>query len=341
MSWTDERVELLKKLWADGLSASQIAGELGGITRNAVIGKVHRLGLSGRAKSPSSSAPRARKPRTHMMRVQRPMSRGNTALALAYEMDQEPEPELIENIIPIGQRRTLLELKRRHLPLADRRSGDHRILLSGGKPLASLPYCNYHSQASPISRPTNAATASRRRSGRVSRIEQFCQSAWRNPHFFFGAMTNEHAYPSSARGGWTRAIVSGRVGSVLRFCEECPTPACAFATAPRATLPEWEDRELAAPPCTRHSSGFFRSIAAILPILANAPLPLFFVFRARVARIPVFRFPLTRGWSAGRRLGCCATLAPLVAGPCDPSRASTAISPSPGIAASGCARPMT
>src|SRR5206468_92522 len=110
MSWTDERVELLKKLWADGLSASQIAGELGGITRNAVIGKVHRLGLSGRAKSPSSSAPRARKPRSHMMRVSRPMSRGNAALALAYETDLEPEPELIENIIPIGQRRTLLEL---------------------------------------------------------------------------------------------------------------------------------------------------------------------------------------------------------------------------------------
>ena len=55
MSWTDERVELLKKLWSDGLSASQIAGELGGITRNAVIGKVHRLGLSGRAKSASSA----------------------------------------------------------------------------------------------------------------------------------------------------------------------------------------------------------------------------------------------------------------------------------------------
>ena len=53
MSWTDDRVELLKKLWADGLSASQIAAELGGITRNAVIGKVHRLGLSGRAKSPA------------------------------------------------------------------------------------------------------------------------------------------------------------------------------------------------------------------------------------------------------------------------------------------------
>src|SRR5476649_1045832 len=49
MGWTDERVESLKRLWLDGLSASQIAKQLGGVTRNAVIGKVHRLGLSGRA----------------------------------------------------------------------------------------------------------------------------------------------------------------------------------------------------------------------------------------------------------------------------------------------------
>src|SRR5438477_2930366 len=112
MSWNDERVELLKKLWSDGLSASQIAAELGGITRNAVIGKVHRLGLSGRAKSPSSSAPRQRKTRAHphMMRVPRPAMRGNTALAQAFEYDIEPEPELVDNIIPIGQRRTILEL---------------------------------------------------------------------------------------------------------------------------------------------------------------------------------------------------------------------------------------
>ncbi|MCC0076520.1 MAG: GcrA cell cycle regulator [Rhodobacter sp.] len=48
MSWTDERVELLKQMWADGKSASQIAKELGSVTRNAVIGKVHRLGLSSR-----------------------------------------------------------------------------------------------------------------------------------------------------------------------------------------------------------------------------------------------------------------------------------------------------
>src|SRR6201996_9429404 len=103
MSWTDERVELLKKLWSDGLSASQIAAELGGITRNAVIGKVHRLGLAGRAKSPSSAAPRPRKARAHphMLRVSRPVIRGNTALAQAFEYDIEPEPEVVDNIIPI------------------------------------------------------------------------------------------------------------------------------------------------------------------------------------------------------------------------------------------------
>jgi len=49
MTWTDERVETLKRMWIEGQSASQIAKELGGVTRNAVIGKVHRLGLSNRA----------------------------------------------------------------------------------------------------------------------------------------------------------------------------------------------------------------------------------------------------------------------------------------------------
>ena len=91
-TWTDDRVERLKKLWADGLSASQIAGELGGITRNAVIGKVHRLGLSGRAKAPSSSMPRQRKPRApSMFRAPRPMMRGNTALAHMPAYDYDPD----------------------------------------------------------------------------------------------------------------------------------------------------------------------------------------------------------------------------------------------------------
>ncbi|SFP81072.1 GcrA family cell cycle regulator [Tranquillimonas alkanivorans] len=56
MSWTDERVELLKRMWNEGQSASQIAKELGGVTRNAVIGKVHRLGLSNRVGAAPSKA---------------------------------------------------------------------------------------------------------------------------------------------------------------------------------------------------------------------------------------------------------------------------------------------
>jgi GcrA cell cycle regulator len=120
MGWSDERVELLKKLWSEGLSASQIAAELGGITRNAVIGKVHRLGLSGRAKSPSSAAPRP--------------------------LDIEPEPELIENIIPLGQRCSILELSedKCHWPIGD--PGTPEFFFCGGKTIEGLPYCGYHSR---------------------------------------------------------------------------------------------------------------------------------------------------------------------------------------------------
>jgi GcrA cell cycle regulator len=148
MSWTDERVELLKKLWSDGLSASQIAAALGGVTRNAVIGKVHRLGLSGRAKSASSAGPRPRKARSssHILRMARASIRGNTALAHAYEFETEATPELIDNIIPIGQRRTLLELTEQtcRWPIGDPGSGD--FFFCGGNPIGGLPYCAYHSR---------------------------------------------------------------------------------------------------------------------------------------------------------------------------------------------------
>jgi GcrA cell cycle regulator len=143
MGWTDERVELLKKLWSEGLSASQIAAELGGITRNAVIGKVHRLGLSGRAKSPSTAAPRPRKPRSSgMIRVSRPAIRGNTALAYDYEV--EPEPELLE--IPMEQRKTLLQLNEHtcRWPVGDPGAAD--FFFCGGKTANELPYCSYHSR---------------------------------------------------------------------------------------------------------------------------------------------------------------------------------------------------
>jgi GcrA cell cycle regulator len=148
MSWTDERVELLKKLWAEGLSASQIAAELGSVTRNAVIGKVHRLGLSGRAKPAASGAPRPRKPRssTQMLRVSRPAFRGNTALAQLYEYELVHEPDLTENVIPIGQRRTLMELSEAtcRWPIGD--PGTPEFFFCGGNSVTGLPYCHYHAR---------------------------------------------------------------------------------------------------------------------------------------------------------------------------------------------------
>jgi GcrA cell cycle regulator len=150
MNWTDDRVELLKKLWADGLSASQIAAQLGDASRNSVIGKVHRLGLAGRAKSPATAIPRQRKPRSPgaMMRLTRPAVRGNTALAAlhAFEPELEPELRISENVVPIGQRCTILELGegKCRWPIGDPSAPD--FFFCGGKTIAGLPYCGYHSR---------------------------------------------------------------------------------------------------------------------------------------------------------------------------------------------------
>jgi GcrA cell cycle regulator len=70
MSWTDERIATLKKMWEGGATASEIAAELGGVSRNAVIGKAHRLGLKARPspvkanekKKTAAAAPAAKKP---------------------------------------------------------------------------------------------------------------------------------------------------------------------------------------------------------------------------------------------------------------------------------------
>ncbi|MBC6408187.1 MAG: GcrA cell cycle regulator [Rhodobacteraceae bacterium] len=89
MSWTDERVELLKKMWSEGQSASQIAKELGGVTRNAVIGKVHRLGLSNR----TSETPAA-KPEPKAQPAPKPVP--------------EPEPASEAEVRPIPQRKQII-----------------------------------------------------------------------------------------------------------------------------------------------------------------------------------------------------------------------------------------
>ena len=101
-AWSDDRVTTLSKLWLDGLSASQIAKQLGGVTRNAVIGKVHRLGLSGRgapsapARAPRVTAPRARRlARAIAPRPPRPVL--VAALAVAPE-----GPGLVDNLVHLA-----------------------------------------------------------------------------------------------------------------------------------------------------------------------------------------------------------------------------------------------
>lgn len=151
MSWTDERVELLKKLWADGLSASQIASQLGGVTRNAVIGKVHRLNLSGRAKPASSQArPRkTRQPTASHRPAARPMISGNTAL----KVQPSPAPRRVhvqvpfeDLVVPISLKVSLLALNDQMCkwPIGD--PGAEGFHFCGHRSFNGLPYCEYHSR---------------------------------------------------------------------------------------------------------------------------------------------------------------------------------------------------
>jgi len=129
--WTDERVDQLKSLWTEGLSASQIARVLGaGVTRNAVIGKVHRLGLAGRAvsvRSDRSRVPSApRMPRIHL-----------------------PEPPVIEeepvtledgsfvNVMTIGDRMC-------RWPIGDPSAEEFHFC--GRNPKSGSPYCEAHAR---------------------------------------------------------------------------------------------------------------------------------------------------------------------------------------------------
>ncbi len=146
MSWTDERVEILKKLWADGLSASQIAGELGGVTRNAVIGKVHRLGLSGRAKPSSSGAKRAK--RVAKTGGYGSRSRGGyRGGAVVPGSGANSSRHSIEDIpVPESKKLCLVEISEKTCkwPHGDPASDDFHFC--GHPPKDDGPYCEYHAR---------------------------------------------------------------------------------------------------------------------------------------------------------------------------------------------------
>lgn len=150
MSWTDERVETLKKLWNDGFSASQIAAEIGGVTRNAVIGKVHRLGLSGRGKPTVQLAPRTIKRNTAPRSGGGFSSRSGGAGALAlkgYASPVEhimPEAKPLLEVVIASERVTIMDLREGmcRWPLGDPLSSEFRYC--GSDCSSGLPYCAGH-----------------------------------------------------------------------------------------------------------------------------------------------------------------------------------------------------
>jgi GcrA cell cycle regulator len=159
MNWTDERVELLRKLWSEGLSASQIAAQLGGVSRNAVIGKVHRLKLSSRGRA-TAAAPRQKKA-SQGSTVQKSVARAAHATrhvtasigatALQAQFDAEPVARhyirpVEDVVVPISRRLRLVDLSERTCkwPNGDPLSEDFSFC--GNDAGESGPYCTYHSR---------------------------------------------------------------------------------------------------------------------------------------------------------------------------------------------------
>ena len=129
MGWTEERVEQLKGLWNEGLSASQIARALGGVSRNAVIGKVHRLGLAGRAAPARSERPRAQR---------------RAAIHAAPALPEVIEEDPIK--LDDGNFATVLTITDRmcHWPIGD--PSEHEFHFCGRKPRPGSPYCEAHAR---------------------------------------------------------------------------------------------------------------------------------------------------------------------------------------------------
>jgi GcrA cell cycle regulator len=163
MNWTDERVEKLKRLWAEGLSASQIASQLGGVSRNAVIGKVHRLNLPGRVKAGGNNAAASRTPKRPAAPAQRPApfaarpaqpaarpgARPMGALAVKEEIEVEAaEPRILmpttNVVVPLAKRLALTELTERTCkwPMGDPLKDDFHFC--GAESPDNSPYCKYH-----------------------------------------------------------------------------------------------------------------------------------------------------------------------------------------------------
>jgi GcrA cell cycle regulator len=147
MSWTDERVMLLKRLWVEGKTAAEIAKLIGGgVTRNAVIGKAHRLKLSGRV-SPIQENTR---PETNAVRTtatqRKPQKQAVTKVANREIIAPVYVPPVEENYC-FGDGVSLVELKERmcRWPIGDPKEDGFKFC--GGPSEEGLPYCAHHCRA--------------------------------------------------------------------------------------------------------------------------------------------------------------------------------------------------
>jgi GcrA cell cycle regulator len=136
--WNDARVETLTRLWNDGLAASVIAARLGEVTRNAVIGKVHRLGLPGRATT--SRRPRVRRPHQPLpsrRSIARPPRTPAPAAITFLLVPFQPE-------LPLGEVVTVRTLKDSHCRWPE---GDPILPgfhFCGRRKVSGTPYCEHH-----------------------------------------------------------------------------------------------------------------------------------------------------------------------------------------------------
>ncbi len=141
MSWTDDRVLLLRKLWGEGRTAAEIARELGGVTRNAVIGKAHRLKLSNRV---SPIQQNTKKPATRIVSDLKIVEITSENTALAAVPKKVFKPSLPE--IRLGKLYSLMELKPRmcRWPVGDPR--EEEFGFCGCESISGLPYCGDHAK---------------------------------------------------------------------------------------------------------------------------------------------------------------------------------------------------
>lgn len=141
-TWTEDRVATLTKLWADGLSASQIAAELGGVTRNAVIGKVHRLGLSGRAKPAGSSVKRVKRAKSSYNAKPRASTRNGLSVRDSSATSIRTVIEDLEK--PESKKLDLVQLTENTCKWPDGDPATDDFHFCGNAVKEGTPYCEYH-----------------------------------------------------------------------------------------------------------------------------------------------------------------------------------------------------